>query len=102
MRLGEIFLRHLVLLLAVSAALAACGGLELNPIVNQHRTLRYEQDPSNPVAVIQVLVGENKSHATGELRLPAGIYALEGEDGEYWYMRSSVALELREFKNGGK
>ena len=99
---GEISLRHLVLLLAACAALGACGGLELNPIVNEHRTVRYEQDPSKTVTVIHDLVWEDKSHATEEVRLPAGIYALEGEDGEYWYMRSSVALELREFKSGGK
>ena len=95
-------MRHLVLLLTVSTALGACGGLELNPIVNEHRTVRFEQDPSKTVTVIPGLVWEDKSHATEELRLPAGIYALEGEDGDYWYMRSSVALELREFKEGGK
>jgi hypothetical protein len=94
-------LRHLIMLLAVSTALGACGGLELNPIVNEHRTVRLEQDPSKTVTVIHDLLWEDK-HATEELRLRAGIYALEGEDGDYWYMRSSVALELREFKEGGK
>jgi hypothetical protein len=100
--LGEVFLRHLVLLLAACAVLGACGGLELNPIVNEHRTVRFEQDPTKTVTVVHDLVWEDKSHATEEVRLPAGVYALEGEDGEYWYMRSSVALELREFKSGGK
>jgi hypothetical protein len=96
-------LRHLVLLLGLCAALAGCGGLELNPIVNEQRTVRFEQDPSKTVTVIHDLVWQDKSsRATEELRLPAGIYALEGEDGDYWYMRSSVPLELREFKKGGK
>jgi hypothetical protein len=95
-------LRQLVLLLAVCAALGACGGLELNPIVNENRTVRFELDPSKTVTVTRDLVWEDQSPATEELRLPAGIYALEGEDGDYWYMRSSVALELREFKKGGK
>src|SRR5580704_13113752 len=88
---GEVSLRHLVLLLAVCAALGACGGLELNPIVNEQRTVRFERDPSKTVTVIHDLVWEDKSHATEELRLPAGIYALEGEDGDYWYRRSSYA-----------
>ena len=34
------------------ACLSACGGLELNPIVNEHRTVRFEQDPSKTVTVI--------------------------------------------------
>ena len=102
MGLGEVSLRHFFLLLGACAALSACGGLELNPIVNEPRTVRFEQDPSKTVTVIHDLVWEDKSHATEQVRLPAGIYALEGEDGDYWYMRSSVALELREFKSGGK
>jgi hypothetical protein len=95
-------LRHLIVLLAVSAALGACGGLELNPLVNERRTVRLERDPSKTLTVVHDLVWDDKSHATHELRLPAGIYALEGEDDDYWYMRSSVPLELREFKQDGK
>jgi hypothetical protein len=98
----EVFLRHLVLLLAVSTVLGACGGLQVDPIVNEHRSVRFEQDPSKTVTVIHDLIWKDKSRATEELHLPAGIYALEGEDGDYWYMRSSAPLELREFKEGGK
>jgi hypothetical protein len=95
-------LRHLIVLLAVSAALGACGGLELNPLVNERRTVRFERDPSKTLTVVHDLVWDDKSHPAHELRLPAGIYALEGEDDDYWYMRSSVPLELREFKQDGK
>jgi hypothetical protein len=95
-------LRHLILLLAVSAALGGCGGLELNPLVNEPRTVRFEQDPSKTLTVVHDLVWDDKSHPTRELRLPAGIYALEGEDDEYWFMRSIAPLELREFNQGGK
>ena len=91
-----------MLLLAASTALGACGGLEFNPLVNERRTVHFEQDPSKTVTVMYDLVWDDKSHPTQELRLPAGIYALEGEDDDYWYMRSSVPLELREFKKGGK
>jgi hypothetical protein len=95
-------LRHLTLLLAVLAALGGCGGLELNPLVNEPRTVRFEQDPSKTVSVVHDLVWDDKSHATRELRLPAGVYALEGEDDDYWYMRSSVPLEVREFRQDRK
>jgi hypothetical protein len=95
-------LRHLIVLLAVSAALCACGGIELNPLVSERRTLHLEQDPSKTLTVVHDLVWDDKSHATHELRMPAGVYALEGEDDDYWYMRSSVPLEMREFKQDGK
>ena len=86
----------------VLVCLSACGGLELNPLVNEPRGVHLEQDSSKTLTVVHDLVWQDKSHATEEIRLHAGIYMLEGEDGEYWYMRSSVALELHEFKNGGK
>lgn len=95
-------MRHFILLLAVSVALGGCGGLELNPLVNEPRTLHFERDPSKTVTVVHDLVWNDKSHAAHELRLPAGIYALEGQDDDYWYMRSSLPLEVREFKQDGK
>ena len=82
------------------ACLAACGGLELNPSVNEPRSVRLEQDPSKTLTVVQEMVWGDKSHATREIRFPAGIYALEAEDADYWYMRSPTPLNLREFKKG--
>jgi hypothetical protein len=41
------------------------------------------------------------SHPHHSLRFPAGIYVLEAQDTEYWYLRSSVPLEFTEFKQGG-
>jgi hypothetical protein len=87
-----------MLLLVVSAGLCACGGIELNPFVNERRTVHFEQDPSKTLTVARDLVWDDKSHAAHELRMPGGVYALEGEDDEYWYMRSSAPLELRNLK----
>ena len=95
-------MRHLMFLLAISAGLCACGGIELNPFVNERRTIRLEQDPSKTVTVARDLVWDDKSRPAHELRMPAGVYALEGEDEEYWYMRSGVPLELRDFKKDSK
>ena len=82
------------------ACLAACGGLELNPSINESRSVRLEQDPSKTLTVLQEMVWDDKSHATREIRFPAGQYALEAEDPDYWYMRSPAPLNLREFKKG--
>ena len=82
------------------ACLAACGGLELNPSVNEPRSVHLEQDPSKTLTVVQEMVFGDKSHATREIRFPAGTYALEAEDADYWYMRSPVPLNLRGFNKG--
>jgi hypothetical protein len=94
--------RHLTVLLVVATVLSACGGIELNPFVNERRAVRPEQDPSKTLTVVHDLVFDDKSHASHELHLPAGAYALEAEDEDYWYFRSSVPLELREFKKDAK
>jgi hypothetical protein len=92
--------RLLMLSGAALLCLGACGGLELNPLVNDPRSVRLEKDSSKTLTVIHEMVWDDKSHATSELRLPAGTYSLEAEDGDYWYMRAPVPLTLKKFKKG--
>ena len=82
------------------ACLAACGGLELNPSINESHSVRLEHDSSKTLTVLQEMVWDDKSHPTREIRFPAGTYGLEAEDPDYWYMRSPAPLNLREFKKG--
>lgn len=82
------------------ACLAACGGLELNPLVNEPRAVRFEQDPSKTLTVVHEMVWDDKSHPTREIGFPVGTYALEAEDADYWYMRAPAPLSVREFKKG--
>jgi hypothetical protein len=92
-------LRQLLMGLGVAVAcLAACGGLELNPLVNEPRTVHLERDPTKTLTVVQEMVFDDKSHATREIRFPVGTYTLEAEDADYWYMRSPMPLNLRDFK----
>jgi hypothetical protein len=84
----------------VLGCLSACGGIELNPLVNEPRTVHFERDPAKTLSVTQEMVWDDKSHPTQEIRFPVGTYTLEAEDGDYWYMRSSAPLNLREFKKG--
>jgi len=94
-------LRQLLMGIGVAVAcLSACGGLELNPSVNEPRSVHLEQDPSKTLTIVQEMVFGDKSHATREIRFPAGTYALEAEDADYWYMRSPVPLNLRGFNKG--
>ena len=92
-------MRQLLMGLGVAVAcLAACGGLELNPLVNEPRTVHLERDPTKTLTVVQEMVFDDKSHATREIRFPVGTYTLEAEDADYWYMRSPMPLNLCDFK----
>jgi len=90
------------MLLAVIACLEACGGLELNPLINERRTVHFVLDSSKTVTVLHEMAWFDKSHPSHELRFPAGLYALEAEDADYRYLRSSAPLELTEFHKGGR
>ncbi len=88
--------------LMLNLSLPACAGLELNPLINEHRTIRVEQDRARSLVVTRELVLDDKRHAAHELRLAGGIYALEGEDEDYWYLRSGSALIMLDFHRGGQ
>jgi hypothetical protein len=88
--------------LMLSLSLPACAGLELNPLTNEHRVIRVEQDRARTLVVTRELVLDDKRHAAHELHLPAGIYSLEGEDEDYWYLRSGGALIMLDFHRGGQ
>jgi hypothetical protein len=96
-------LRHLaVLLIASIVCLPGCGGISLNPLTSERRTVHFEQDASKTITVKEDMVFYDSSHPTHGIRFPAGIYVLEAEDEEYLYLRSSRPLELKDYKKGGK
>jgi hypothetical protein len=94
--------RNLVPYTALILSLQACGGLELNPLINEQRAVRAEQDRTKTLSVTHELVLDDKKHPAHELRLPPGIYALEGEDEDYWYLRSSYPLAMLDFHRDGQ
>ncbi len=87
--------------LTLALGLPACGGLELNPLTNEHRTIHAERDPARTLIVVHELVLDDRRHAAHELHLPAGTYELEGEDADYWYLRSGSALLMLDVHRGG-
>lgn len=88
----------IVLLLLV---LGACAGLPLDPLTNEARTLHPAHDPARTLRIGRELTLDDKKRPVHELRLPAGTYAFEGEDADYWYMRASGMLELIDFRRSG-
>jgi hypothetical protein len=81
--------------------ISGCGGLELNPLTNEHRLIRAEADRSRTLTITHDLILDDKRRPTHELHLPAGTYAFEGEDDEYWYLRSGAALAMVDLHRDG-
>jgi hypothetical protein len=44
--------------------------------------------------------GSPGSPRTKGIRFPPGVYSLEGEDDNYWYLRAPAPLEFRVFRAG--
>jgi hypothetical protein len=91
-----------MLFTASIAVLSACGGVPLSPYTNERRNPHLEQDPSKTLTVKVAMEWYDGSKPTHGIRFPVGVYLLEGQDDQYWYLRSSVPLEFKEFKRGGK
>jgi hypothetical protein len=94
--------RALVILLSASIACASCANLQLSPLTNVRRDVHLERDASKTITVSHDMVFYDGSPPAQGLSFPAATYELEAQDGEYWYMRSSVALEFLSFHKGGK
>ena len=95
-------MRRIVVLLAVSlGCLFGCGGLPLSPLTNERRQVHLEHDPSKTLTVATDMLFYDASRPHYGIRFPAGIYVLEAQDNEYWYLRGSLPLEFKEYKKGG-
>ena len=94
--------RYVLLLMLAAACLAGCSGLPLSPVTNDRRPVQFVQDPSKTLTLMHDMTLDDGSPVQHELRLPAGRYALEAQDDEYWYMRSGAAIEFKEIHKGGR
>lgn len=83
-------------------ALGSCGGIPLSPVTSDRRPVRLASDPSKTLSVGHELVFDDATPPHNELRLPPGVYALEGSDDEYWYLRAGTPLEFTAYHMGGK
>jgi hypothetical protein len=99
---GRMRTHHLTPLLA-ALFVTACSVLPNEPTAADLRSIRLESDAAKTVTVRDGMVFYNGSPGTPRtkgIRFPSGVYALEGEDDNYWYLRAPAPLEFRIFRAG--
>lgn len=82
-----------LLLLSTLLSLAGCTVM-FDAVSSEERSVPSRRDPGKTLTILSV--GEFKNFAlTRTVRLPAGIYALEGEDADYLYFAAPEPVEYR-------
>jgi hypothetical protein len=86
---------------AVLAVTCAAAPSFAGPETSQPRTVSRVTDATKTLSVKDGMVFYDRVlRPSRGIRFPAGTYLLEAEDASYWYLRSPVPLEIREFKSG--
>jgi hypothetical protein len=94
-------MKYTTILLAIASMLfGGCGTLRLNPVTNESRIVTNTSDSTKLLTVLEGMVWYDSSSPSHGLRFPPGVYKLEAEDFDYWYLRSPVPLEFHIFKDG--
>ena len=92
-------MQRLILVLII-LAMYGCGTLpSFDPVTTEPKTVVLLKDSAKTVSIPEGMVWYNNRKTQG-IRFPAGIYALEAEDANYWYFRSPTPLEFRTFNSG--
>ena len=100
--LGRMRTHHFVPLVAI-LFVSACSAIPNEPAAADSRSIRLESDTAKTVTIIGGMVFYNGSAVaprTKGIRFPPGVYSLEGEDDNYWYLRAPAPLEFRIFRAG--
>ena len=87
----------------VAILVSACSAYPNEPTAADLRSIRLESDTAKTVTVTGGMVFYNGSPGnprTKGIRFPPGVYALEGEDDNYWDVRAPAPLEFRVFRAG--
>jgi len=82
---------------------SACSAFPNEPTAADLRSIRLESNTAKTVTVTGGMVFYNGSPGTPRtkgIRFPPGVYSLEGEDDNYWYLRAPAPLEFRVFGAG--
>jgi hypothetical protein len=93
---------YLLLMLGIGLVSAATSAA-FDPTWNESRSVQGKAEAEKLVTVPEGMVFNNGSLVappTQGVRFPPGIYHLEAEDADYWYLRSPAPLEFRSFQDG--
>jgi hypothetical protein len=89
--------------LLIACCLLSCGGVPLSPVSNDRRHVHAEQDASKTLTVIAAgLEWYDQSRPAHGIRFSGGVYTLVASDEEYFYLRSPMPVEFKDFKSDGK
>ncbi len=97
---------RLLLLVALCVPLlgasAGCSLVRVDPIVAEERSVVATTDPARILTLKEPGVWLNgpTSTATKGIRLPAGQYILEAEDGDFLYFRAPAPIGMRRLQRG--
>ena len=80
---------------------AGCGALPaFNGAANEPRPVRIDSDPKKSLTLPNDMVWYTTPTREHGVLFPAGTYALEAEDDDYWYFRAPAPLDFRTFSHG--
>jgi hypothetical protein len=94
---------HDFILLVAILIVSACSAYPNEPTAADLRSIRLESDTGKTVTVTGGMVFYNGSPGnprTKGIRFPPGVYSLEGQDDNYWYLRAPAPVEFRVFRAG--
>ena len=95
--------RHWACAFAAAAACALASScttaVPRRSIDGQPRFTRPAADAKKSLTVLKSIAGYGPRPPSPGGRFPPGLYRLEAEDAEYWYLRSEVPLEITFLEN---
>lgn len=92
----------IILILALAPFFAGCSSTKEYPVSYDPREVKPVVRPKKPktITVVNAMTWYDDAPATRDIRFPAGVYQLEAEDDEYWYLRSPKDLEFHILDSG--
>ena len=97
-------MNRVTLILASIAFLTvpSCSLVRLDPVTAEQRQVAKVADSTKVVTLSEPIVWLNvpAHRASKGIRLPQGIYSLEAEDADYWYVRAPAVIEMPVLRNG--
>ena len=89
-----------ILLLLVTTGCSDRTPYVYNKVLKESRTVQVASDAKKTVFISRVISMKDGLESTSGVALPAGNYAVEAEDSNYWYLHAPAPLQLLDCKDG--